>query len=345
MIGKNTAAALEHLKAVPFVRGVRLVETGTNPDRLNDGFMEIKTPGGQYRLSVQSKRSYLDRSLVNALIARTEANQTAAKQDNTRGKLLLARYVPVALGEQLVEAGICFADDPGNIHLQLGSEYSWTVLGKREPAPLPEADRTTPATIQLLFQFATEPPSAKWPVRDLAGSAGISKTRVAQIRGQFVRERVLKARAHESEFRVTPEIADRLVAGYSQILRPKILLGRYRYQEQSADQFVARLSHEAATQKIPYALTGGPAADAMQHFYRSSDIPVFLHVEHHRALRLLPDRTGPVVLLKPFGDLVYWREFEGRMVAPPWLVYAELLNGSDPRAREAAEELRREFLK
>jgi hypothetical protein len=33
------------------------------------------------------------------------------------------------------------------------------------------------------------------------------------------------------------------------------------------------------------------------------------------------------------------------MVAPPWLIYAELLNASDPRAREAAEELRQEFLK
>lgn len=35
--------------------------------------------------------------------------------------------------------------------------------------------------------------------------------------------------------------------------------------------------------------------------------------------------------------LVYWREFDGRMVAPPWLVYSELLVSDDPRAREAAE--------
>jgi hypothetical protein len=256
---------------------------------------------------------------------------------------LLARYIPATLGEQLVEAGICFADDPGNVHLQLGSEYNWTILGKREPAPLPQADRTTPATIQLLFQFAAEPQSAKWPVRELARSAGISKTRVAQIRSQFIREGVLKVRADESEFRMTPEIVDRLVAGYSQILRPKLLLGRYRYQEPSADQFVARLSHEAAARKMPYALTGGPAADAMQHLYRSSDVPIFLD-ENQRSLRLLPDRTGPVVLLRPFGDLVYWREFDCKMVAPPWLIYAELLTGSDPRAREAAEELRRESL-
>jgi hypothetical protein len=306
--------------------------------------LEIKTHDRAYRFSVQIKRSYLDRSVVNAMVAQIKTAQTQIKPGGKPEKLILARYVPAALGEQLAEAGICFADDPGNVHLQLGSEFNWTVLGKREPAALPEADRTTPATIQLLFQFATEPESARWTVRDLADSTGISKTRVAQIRRQFVREQVLTMRANEPEFGMTPEIADRLVAGYNQILRPKLVLGRYRYQESSVDQFVERVGHQRAAQKIRYALTGGPAADAMQHFYRSAELPVFLDVEHHRSLRLLPDRTGPVVLLKPFGKLVYWREFDGKMVAPPWLVYAELLTGSDPRARAAAEELRREFL-
>ena len=141
----------------------------------------------------------------------------------------------------------------------------------------------------------------------------------------------------------TRELRDRLISGYSQILRPKLLIGRFRYEEPSVDQFVARLSREAAKQKIPYALTGGPAADAMQHFYRSAEVPVFLDAKWQRSLRLLPDRTGPVMLFKPFGNLVYWREFEGKMVAPPWLVYAELLTGNDPRAREAAEEFRQEF--
>jgi hypothetical protein len=35
----------------------------------------------------------------------------------------------------------------------------------------------------------------------------------------------------------------------------------------------------------------------------------------------------------------------GEQVAPPWLVYAELLTDSDPRARETAEEFRQEHLK
>jgi len=59
---------------------------------------------------------------------------------------------------------------------------------------------------------------------------------------------------------------------------------------------------------------------------------------------LLPDRSGPITLLRAFGELVFWRQVSSWMVAPPWLVYSELMNADDPRAHEAALELRREFL-
>jgi hypothetical protein len=124
-------------------------------------------------------------------------------------------------------------------------------------------------------------------------------------------------------------------------------LGRYRFPEPSADEFLSRLSEVLAAEKVRYALSGGPAAEAMQHFYHAAEVPVFLDLQRsgiQRALHLLPDRTGPVVALKPFGELVYWREFDGRMLAPPWLVYAELLASGDARGQEAAEELRSEFL-
>jgi hypothetical protein len=344
---KECDAPLAHLRTLPFIRNLHFYPAKNAGDQPEDGVVELTTPRGRHRLSVEVKRSYLDRGLVNAILSRALAKSPSkgrTKAERASAKLVLARYIPTAVGEQFIDAGICFADDPGNVHLRLGAEYNWTVLGKREPPRLTEANRTTPATIQLLFQFAVEPRSATWTVRDLARAAGISKTKVAQLRRQFLREQILGS---QSEFHLTPEIADRLVSGYGQILRPKLLIGRYRYSDPSIDQFLIRLSKEANTQKIQYALTGGPAAEAMQHFYHGSEAPIFLALPRPdilRSLRLLPDRVGPVVLLKPFGGLVYWREFDGRMVAPPWLVYAELLANSDPRAREAAEELRRVFL-
>jgi hypothetical protein len=332
-------APLAHLRSLPFVSGLHF--------RPAEGTLDLTTPRGRHRLIAEVKRSYLDRGLVNAILsrAREESPGTGrAKSRKASVRIVLAHYIPAAAGEQFIDAGICFADDPGNVHLRLGEDYNWTVLGKREPPRPAEADRTTPAAIQLLFQLAAEPQSATWTVRDLARAAGISKTKVALLRNQFRREGLLGG---ESGFHVTPEIADRLVSGYDRLLRPKLVIGRFRYPDPSIDRFLGRLSEEAKTRKLQYALTGGPAAGAMQRFYRGSEVPVFLAPADPgilRALRLLPDRTGPVVLLKPFGELVYWKEFDGRMVAPPWLVYAELLGSSDPRAREAAEELRRGFL-
>lgn len=338
----------DQIRAVPFVRHLRLVPANSGVRNVSD-VLEITTPRGKHRLPLIVKRSYLDRSMVNAVIGQIQGERKAAKGGGhtvTNGEtLVLAPYLATPTAKSFIDAGISFADEAGNIHLALGDEYNWTVIGERKPPKPPQSERVTPAAVQLLFQFATHPESLSWTVRDLAAAVGLSKSKVAELRLQFAQEGVFATQGVEKSPAATRELGDRLVSGYSQILRPKLVLGRFRYEEPSVEQFVARLTRDAAAQKIPYALTGGPAADAMQHFYRSSEVPVFLEAEHHRALRLLPDRTGPVVLLKPFGDLVYWREFEGKIVAPPWLVYAELLNGSDPRAREAAEEFRQEFLK
>jgi len=344
----NAEPWFDQIRAVPFVRHLRLVPAKSG-DRNSSGVLEITTPRGKHRLPLIVKRSFLDRSMVNAVIGQIQSERKAAKgggRTATNGEtLVLAPYLATPTAKSFIDAGISFADEVGNIHLALGDEYNWTVIGERKPPKPPESERITPASVQLLFQFAANPESANWTVRKLAAAVGLSKSKVAELRRQFAQDRILAAQEAERSPDATRELGDRLVSGYNQILRPKLVLGRFRYQEPSLEQFVARLTHDAAARKIPYALTGGPAADAIQHFYRSSEVPVFLNAEHHRALRLLPDRTGPVVLLKPFGDLVYWREFEGKMVAPPWLVYAELLNGSEPRAREAAEKFRQEFLK
>jgi hypothetical protein len=144
----------------------------------------------------------------------------------------------------------------------------------------------------------------------------------------------------------TSVLADRLVSGYALVLRPKLILGRFRAPDATPEAFLARLRQEAPS-GLRYALSGGPAADFLQHFYHGTEVPLFLTPwapEVARQLRLLPDRDGPVTILRAFGEVVFWEERERHMLAPPWLVYAELLSSDDSRAHEAAGQLRREFL-
>ena len=144
----------------------------------------------------------------------------------------------------------------------------------------------------------------------------------------------------------TNALSERLVLGYAQILRPKLTLGTFRPAEKTPESFLARLRKDVPP-GVRYSLSGGPAADLLQHFYHGPTVTLFLKPSSRamvQELRLLPDREGPITILSAFGDLVFWEEREQHMLAPPWLIYAELMSSKDPRAHEAATELRREFL-
>ena len=65
-----------------------------------------------------------------------------------------------------------------------------------------------------------------------------------------------------------------------------------------------------------------------------------------RRAKLLPDPRGAIVLLRAFAKpLVFWKLVRDVWVAHPLLIHLELLQQDDPRAHEAAERIREEFLK
>jgi len=333
---------LAHIRDLPFVRKLEYRPAKARTDTGYDGHLKIRASSNTFSFVVAVKTSYLSDASVNELRAR--ADRLPAPQ----GVVLLARHVPRPIAERLIRDHISFADLAGNVHLELGDQYNWTAVGRPEMKPISVRRAATPADIQLLFRFATNPDSINSPVRQLEKATGISKSKAAQARKQLIAQGLLVRDGRQYKLGSTALLSDRLVTGYSQILRPKLLLNRFRYPEKQPEDFLRRLRAEAPSIPLQYALTGGVAADLLQHFYRSSEISLFIgpwNPSVPKRLRLLPDREGPVIALRAFGDAVFWRETGGHTIAPPWLIYAELLSSSDPRAHEAAAELRQAFLK
>jgi hypothetical protein len=330
------------LRRIPFVRGIYYVPAYDGSALESEGFIDLYTPEGPFHFAVQTKRSFLTRLAVEQLLAQYENRQA----NQSQGVILLARHIPRPVAERLIDANINFADDAGNVHLALGERYNWTVIGRPALEPAPEQRADSPAQLQLLFQFATDPESVNWPVRRLETAAGISKSKAAQAKRQMAAEGLLIQEKQGYKLAPMRLIAERLVWGYAQVLRPKLVLGRFRPPEKMTEAFLVRLSR-GVLPGVRYSLSGGPAADCLQHFYHGPEAPLFLHPSTRttaQQLRLLPDREGPVTILRAFGELVFWQERNEHCLAPPWLIYAELLTSSDPRAYEAAQELRREFL-
>jgi hypothetical protein len=91
----------------------------------------------------------------------------------------------------------------------------------------------------------------------------------------------------------------------------------------------------------------GPLLTLCKSSIEELELPIFVDSfpdQLRRRLRILADKSGPLILLRSFGTVPFWRETEPFPIAHPWLIYSELMYSSDPRAHEAAEKIKREFL-
>lgn len=323
------------LRSLPFVREVKCGEREGRGE-----WVELRTGGGVYRLRVE-RRGQLKRGMVNEV----ETWVRHVGRDGKGGVLVAARHVPRGAAEEMIGAKINFVDEVGNVHVELGGRYNWTVYGLPAGERIGEARRMSPAQMQLLIQWVTHPESVNWPVRQLEGAAGVSKSAIAQARVQMGGMGVVERSGGEYRLGAGDLVGEQVIRGYGAILRPKLFGGRFRAAEKSPEALLARLRKQKAG--VRYAVTGGAAADLLQRYYRGAETVLYVEggvKSTAQALRLLPDREGPVTLLEAFGEVVYWGERRGHEVAPPWLIYAELLLSKDPRAQEAAQEFRREYL-
>ncbi|HEX7126405.1 MAG TPA: type IV toxin-antitoxin system AbiEi family antitoxin [Thermodesulfobacteriota bacterium] len=309
-----------------------------------DAVVKLRTPRRTFTLALEVKRTYLDQVLTNAIIA----EHRAMLERHRLPLLLAARYIPPPTGERLAEAGVNFVDRPGNVHLALGDDHHVLLLGRREPAREPTARRVGPALVQLLFALLAEPAAAAWPIRPLAEAAGIGKTAAATGRERLVRLGIL-AGGRRRPCRVVDHdrLVDEFLGGYANVLRPHLLIGRFRTTERDPDRLIRGVAAAAERAEVPVALTGSAGAYALDRFYRGEEITLLVGAftpALQRSLRLVPDREGPVTLLRAFGTRWAWRATGGVTVAHPWLIYAELLCQGDPRGLEAAEQMRHNYL-
>ncbi len=337
------APFLEQLRTLHFVTDIDFSAEGRGTDLGIDGILKVRTPKGTHAFLVEQKRSYLDRGILNALVAQAKLHAEV----RSKPLLLFARYIPRPSAERLIESGINFLDQAGNMHLVLGRNYERTIIGNKENTAPKEGQRVSPAVAQLMFTFATKEPAGSWSVRQLAEASGLSKSNVAKIRRQLVDRGVLRESKHGTVIRDKSRLQEELLRGYELALRPKLLIGRFRSADSDLDAMLVTVRAAFADLSIRWSVTGGPAAHALQKFYRGLELPIFVDSfpdPLRRRLRILPDKSGPLILLRSFGTIPFWRETVPFPLAPPWLIYSELMYASDPRAHEAAEEIKREFL-
>lgn len=336
---------IEMLRALPNVTKVRRVPFGGRRRTTwePDAVVEVVAQGRPATFALEAARAL---RAGGAWAARARVWEQATEVP----VLLVTYYCPRTAAEELVRAGVNFVDLAGNAHLK--TPRFWLYLHGRKPTPmLARAVRgekgvlAGTAALRVIYALLARP-GDEWRMRDLAAKAGVAlgwtNAIVQALRAEGI-VRQTKRRGQAVVLKRRP-LFDRWATDYGAVLRPHLALGTYAPVDGIVDDVVARIPKGAPVEGKRLALGGTWGANAFTHFYRGPRLVIHAEPPQQRwlhPLRIIPDERGMVTLLAPVAPIM-WADVtatEAGPVAPPLVLYADLLADPDPRARELAQQL------
>ncbi len=309
---------------------------GVTGVRINDGKLCLRTPAGQQVVPYK-----LHHGVMNRLVAQRLIEQGLRT-------LVLAHYVPPAVGHIMAKGGVLYVDLAGNCHLAFGKGCFIHVEGNKrvDIEGARQGRGLGTAGYEVLFAILVRPDLLGLPVRQFADIAGIPKTVVAETLQRLVVDGTIGVtRRRGREILRRDALLNKWLTGYEDHIRPKMLFGHYRAREENPVELEKRI--EVALADVEWAWGGAAAAYRLTHYYRGET--TVIHIPRLLAgdipLRLGARRDeegpGPIILLGLPGRLAV--EGPQPRTPHPLLIYAELLHAGDDRAREAAAMLRERF--
>jgi hypothetical protein len=307
---------LEHLRRLPFVRRVNIAfEVATQRDQAHDAQLSIRTPTGQHVLPCEVRRSHLRKETAELLMHMAKRHPEL---------IVFAPSIGRELGDTLEHAGINFVDAAGNCYLRLGNQYVGRIQG-RSPIERARTGRGLRApAYRVLLALLIQPELVDAPSRTIASEANVSPQTANELRRRLVEQHIVAyAGGHHRWLPSRKKDALSLwLAGFATALAPSLQIGRYRAQERDP-----------------------AAAYRLTQYYRGDRTLLYVQdppPDLTTRLRLVRDANGPIILARSPGRLAFVSS-DPRCVHP-LLAYTDLLAEGEPRAREAALELRERLL-
>lgn len=272
-------------------------------------------------------------------LGRIKASRPAAEDF-----LLLTPYLTVSLARKCVELGIPFLDGAGNAYLT-GPGLSILHVGEHPKPDLMAAGVPRPFRpysskgLQVIFTLLSAPTLIDATYRDLAKAGGVARGTVGLVLNDLLEAGLLADLPGGRVIIHFQRLLEAWVANYPQKLRPHLGPMKFRMaipQDWGSVDFTslnALVSGEAGGDR----LTGNLQPMGARIYTREPFGKIAA------ALRLRPDPAGTIELLERFWDFPNPKGIPPG-VAPPLLVYSDLIASGDPRNLDIARVVHETYL-
>ncbi len=330
-----------------------LIENGPSTVRRDLSSADRQAVRDSVREFVRLPREQQDDRIRSMALLQERSRDVAAElRDRARsygtefGAIVVGRFIDAHLGAMLRSMDVNYVDTGGNLHLELADGRFVAHVEGQKPRSRsrPRATSLRAAGYRVLFAVLARPDLLQTTVREIERCSGASRQAVSELFARLRGEGAL-TRGGRSHHQLVPgrraELIARFVSGWTDALRPTLLIGSFRRREHGTAEADATIERTLAKHVAGWGFGGTAGAMRLAAHYRGAD--TVLHVadwndDASRALGLAPDRTGPIRIYRTMGEL-------DLVAAPshcahPLLVYAELATSGDERAREAARAVR-----
>ncbi len=306
--------------------------------------MDLQLPQGIADAEVQlGKEKPLVAEVKRNLTPATLGQALAQFRRFERPGLLVARYVTPQMAERLKALDVAFLDTAGNAYVRTPKMFIY-ITGRKPVGPEP-AERPVrafrAAGLKVVFALLCRPELVAAPYREIAEHAGAALGTVNWVikdlkRLGYLHESRAKGRVIEN----CQGLVDAWVETYSRELRPRLKPRRFKV----ADPEWWKKENLAALDMW----LGGEAGAALLTKYLRPEIVTVYGDTHFatlaRRIRPVKDDYGKLEVLAKFWNFDPVELVAGYRLAPPLLIYADLVATADARNVEAAELIRERFL-
>jgi hypothetical protein len=298
-----------------------------NPDY--DATAILTIGGDEIPLAIK----FTARPILGAGMLVITAGMLARLNQSNEQLLVVANYVSPMLAERLKAQDVWFLDSTGNAYIKHPRLFIYVKGNKPTEKPTTRASRAFyPSGLKAVYAFLCNPELVNAPYREIAEIAAVALGTVGWIINDLTQLGfIVDMGSRGRRLKNKRKLLERWIIGYSEKLRPKLQIGKYKALNPDWWQTTQLTLFQACW-------SGEVAADQLTHYLKPEIFTLYLPEKQAIKLiltnKLRKDPAGNIELLKTFWNIDYKTD---NPLVNPILIYADLMASGDPRNIETAE--------
>ena len=285
---------------------------------------------------VINRKEYLYNVEVRKELRQYQLPKLNEIRNHFKNIIVIAEKIYPKIKKQLKELDIPYLEVNGNFYLQNEDCFFLIDTNKKVTLRKEKANRAfTKTGIKIVFHLLINPELVNKKQREIANVAGVALGNIPQvINGLKETGYLLNLKKGVYVWEKKEELINRWVNEYATELRPRIVIGRYDIKE---DWKNIKLDRSKAV------WGGEPAADLLTNYLRPEKFLLYTkerNLDLIKKYRFIPKDKGELEVLDMF-----WDNLENKIVAPPLLIYAELMITGGKRNIETAQMIYNDYIK